>query len=1162
MTTGARSVDEPLTLVAKRAAVLEALCEDQLYKPGLIDRLDVSRSTIDRAIDALESAGFVERRELGYEATAAGRLAVECYRDFEVEMDAITDATPVLAALPASLPLPVTKLSEYAVTPIESSYRLFEHVSSLVRHADSYRAVVPTVTDSRQLRLWQTLTVEDGLDCEVLVDTDAFRAQAHEFPSRSAVLADTGTVRVGDAVPSVPFGLVTTGSSDTDDRPASAAGGDGCGSEACETRVFVIATEGNDPVGLVTTTDEAAVDWATSYYESVRAETTEATETVQSARQDRIVTATDSHRLPLALRAEGVRRIDHGYFERREPLPPTTAWRVGLGLPEVKAGFAVSRRCQDGTGDRSLAERLFAEVRTGEHLAILGPPGCGKSTIAKRVACAWVEQTPGSVLYRKSGRGDRFESTTTLEAIVERERERGPVLVVFEDAVRSEANAVFEVLERFHGDDEVAFLFDAREGEWIDPEAFPIDARLEAIRQDHVSVRHVPRLTDAECERLVERAEEITGEPVPVSPEDILADLRQTARGTVGDDEAMAGTVFLLFHRLGRTFDPLADGPDAQAATVLTAHVDRIQADLEAAGEPALEVGILASVCNAAGVRLDPAYLLAPLLAPDVDPDAVEAALDILENEVLFETPRGEPYRGIHESWSVAFLDRLETDHPPDGVRFGRAVSRLLSLADDVDGRSQIAERLGETPGLDAVAVDPTAWVEETVETIFDLGKRHPKLAGCFVDGDAHTIDFPAAAPPDLESRSLVWLGRMWYRGGHFDRAEAAFIAVPQDGDRLACERLLGLAAVAEGRGEYDSGSEYATRCLERARSIEDERIRARADRWLGRMAIRQGEYEPAREYFQRSYDLFRKQNDRHEVAQDLLYLSNVALKERDLSAAEASLHESIDICDELGLRHMKAKVLNNLGLLAKARNHLEEAERYLKQCLELYEEVGNRRGSAETLNNLGLVAKQRNDLEVAVAYLERSIDVKDELGDRRGKAGSLGNLAVVARKRNELERAETLNRQTLELYEAVGDRRGLAATVTNFGIDALQQGDLDSATDRLTRGRELFEAVGDRRGQAAALISLGIVALATGDHSLARDRYRRVRTISSDIEDTRRETEALLRLGIIDLCEGDLDRATEHLTAALDVADSLEDASWHVIACCIFNISSQDVAG
>lgn len=71
-----------IEVLLRRHAVVERLSVQPTAKRDLVDGLDVSRSTVDRAIRETESVGLVERRDGGVSLTLCGRLAVAEFERF------------------------------------------------------------------------------------------------------------------------------------------------------------------------------------------------------------------------------------------------------------------------------------------------------------------------------------------------------------------------------------------------------------------------------------------------------------------------------------------------------------------------------------------------------------------------------------------------------------------------------------------------------------------------------------------------------------------------------------------------------------------------------------------------------------------------------------------------------------------------------------------------------------------------------------------------------------------------------------------------------------------------------------------------------------------------------------------------------------------------
>lgn len=147
------SPPDVVDVVARRRELLALLAEPRT-KPDLVERADIARSTVDRAIDDLREHGLVSRSGSTYVATYAGRHAADAYDGFRVRLDALEAAQPILDVLPADVSIPPAALEEATVlesTP-EAPQAPVEHNADLVAGATTFHgtgpAVIPQYTDT------------------------------------------------------------------------------------------------------------------------------------------------------------------------------------------------------------------------------------------------------------------------------------------------------------------------------------------------------------------------------------------------------------------------------------------------------------------------------------------------------------------------------------------------------------------------------------------------------------------------------------------------------------------------------------------------------------------------------------------------------------------------------------------------------------------------------------------------------------------------------------------------------------------------------------------------------------------------------------------------------------------------------------------------------
>ncbi len=1139
------NVQDRLETLARRREYLETLAEGPRCKRDLVEELGDSRSTVDRAIGELLEAGFVEQPARGYVPTQSGRAALARYRSFLADAGSIVDAQPVVDAVPPEYDLPVELVADARVVPVDGEYELFSWVTRLVRAVEDCRIVWPQLGDSRHVRLWHDVTVRGDTAIELLASEAVLDRLGTEFPDLGADLAaaDSFSART---IESPPFGLVLadepvaladseeSGTDDSDD-PSSPPGA--TAADAGQGTVLVPVFDDEAP-GVLTSTDDAAVAWGQTQYGQLRAEGSPGDDRLAGG--DETGLSAVSTGLPAQLREDGFVRVDEAYFDRREPLSPAAAWCAGLRLPEVAAGYAVERITDDG---RRYADTVADRLADGENVALVGPPGTGKSTLCRQVAYRWTDQ--GTVLYRDGDTPEPFESVAALSRTID--RVPTPVLVVVEDLLRPDARAAIDLVERTAGRDEVAFLIDARESEWHATNT-ELDVRRDAIRQEAFEVLAMPRLDEADVRRFVERAESLLETDLSVDPAAILADIRAT-----DSEEPAPGGVLLLLNRLARFGDP-----PGETGNALDADVDAVRNDLAAAGETAFAAGILANALNAAGLELydELVYALAvadPEESGTDDPDdrlrQVEAALDRLRGHVLFSRPDERGYRGIHESWSVRFLTRLvETaDEHRARERFGTAVSTLLALADEPARCDRIAELVaGATPVLEQAAADPTGWADRVAEALFEVGETTSALAPLYGSTEASGPALPAACSPRAEGRCLRARGRMQTVAGAYDRAAAEFerllaLAEAADCASLAAEAIARLGRIERERGEFEAATERFETAVERAGAADDLRIEAMGLDGLGTIAHRRGQYVRASEYHERALAIRREAGDRHGQAVSIRRRAAAMRMRGDADDARAEYERALEISREIGDRREEAQALTDLGIIDHRTGEHDRARDRYEAALTIQREIGDKRGRAKSLYSLGVIAQNTNETDSARDRYEAALGLYREIGNAQWEARTLDALASLNRRQGAYRQSREQTERAVELFESVGDAQGKATALAGLGAMAYERGAYERAREYHAERLSLVRETDDRRGELNAIYSLGVVALAQGALSESRERLESALAIARELEDPQ-EAACLRSLAALAREEGDLDRAADRLASARGVLDRFDD--------------------
>ncbi|MBX0321430.1 GntR family transcriptional regulator [Halomicroarcula sp. F13] len=242
------TVPDTADVVAKRRDVLRAL-STPTTKPELVERLGASRSTVDRAIDALTDESLVERRESRYVATYAGREALSAYDRFLGRLDALSEAQSVLAALPPDVDVDPAILEDAQVVestpaaperPVEANV---ERVRGAERFCGTGPAVVP-----RYIDVVASLVEGGGAEIELVLTDDVVEALSDVYPDGMDTLSGADGLSVFVTEQTMPYAVWTA------EKPETTVSG-------------IVVYDDTGIVGVVNNDTEAMNEWAREQYE-------------------------------------------------------------------------------------------------------------------------------------------------------------------------------------------------------------------------------------------------------------------------------------------------------------------------------------------------------------------------------------------------------------------------------------------------------------------------------------------------------------------------------------------------------------------------------------------------------------------------------------------------------------------------------------------------------------------------------------------------------------------------------------------------------------------------------------------------------------------------------------------------------------------------------
>lgn len=1170
---------ELVGVVERRLDFLERLAAEPLRKHELVDALDHSRSTVNRAIDELEAAGLVAGETDGYRTTLPGRLLADEYREFLTVADDLAAAGDVLDPLDADAGVSpaILRDAETYRAAAPDPYRPLEVLDDALADASAVAAALPAFPYPRVAERLRRTAVGGGT-VDLALAERAYRHAADRFADDLGAVARRDGCRIA-TVDAVDVGVVAADGValllvfDGDGTLHGAASSTDPEALAwAETRVRELIGRGRDGGEALAAMDRAAASAPDGEPSGDPAESDGRIGDAPDGSTDgngdagALFGAAGSvgHERD-ALSAQGFHPVDEdrlaGDPDPRGPL------RATASFPEVDAGYVLDRTAVRGVERRSIAGLLVDGLAEGTDHALVGPPGSGKSTVCRSVAVAWYRSGRGPVTYRASGGGEAFTAT-------ERLRERvaggdGHHLVVVEDAVDPGAAEAVGVARELADRDDVSFLFDAREEPYDDPDGLPLSPADLRYRRRIETVR-VPRLDEREVERFVRHVAERTGTAPAADPESVLADVRRA------DDERV-GELLCLVHRLVRATDAAAgtgvegaardavdgtardapDDDDAGPTSGLEAAVAEAVREVESRPPPTADVAVLVNLLNVAGVSDVGTLAYALVDCPqrgvsdgaDGDPsptvEGVRRALDRLTGTALVGSGDGK-YRTVHDEWSVLFLERLVEREPEPVVarRVGRTVSRVLALADDPARRARVRRAVGgDAPTVDRIERDPSAWAAETVRAVYGVGRRYPRLAALYGRVRYAWIDLPDACPDDLRDRPPEWVSRMYVDAGDLDGATEALDAWRPADERGAAERQRGYGDVARRRGEYDAARERFERAADRFAAAGDRTGLAAAVRGRAQASHFDGDYETAYEAASRAYAIAADADDPIGMAKALMDAGNALDALDGTDAVLDHYRVAGDLFQAHDDTHGEANVRTNLAVALRRRGDLDAAERTASRALDGYRTVGDEHREAISLLNLAAVAEQRGAVGEAVARASEARAVAERVGSEMYEAFALSHLGSAAYVGGDLDRAERFLTAALDRLDALDADARCAMVTAMLAEVAIDRGDLAAAERRVERTASLLDDHAGHKRLAELDRVRGRLALARGDPDAAMAALRSAVDAAREGGFAQVEAEALASLGAAAAARGDADAAADRLTAALDLGRRIEAA-------------------
>lgn len=192
----------------RREPVIEQLFDGGSAKRELVEAVDASRSTIDRAIRELEEVDLVAQNGRGYRPTLYGRLAHEEFDEIVTRYESLTAAKELLVHLPPDAPVDLRMVegAEVICTGECGPVAPYRRVEEMVETAAAVRATSPIVLPS-YIDLFVRV-IEDGTNVTLAFDSEVMDMLASAYPEAMDTAGDVCNCMVRETCEVPPYALI------------------------------------------------------------------------------------------------------------------------------------------------------------------------------------------------------------------------------------------------------------------------------------------------------------------------------------------------------------------------------------------------------------------------------------------------------------------------------------------------------------------------------------------------------------------------------------------------------------------------------------------------------------------------------------------------------------------------------------------------------------------------------------------------------------------------------------------------------------------------------------------------------------------------------------------------------------------------------------------
>ncbi|ERJ04651.1 transcriptional regulator-like protein [Halorhabdus tiamatea SARL4B] len=179
------AIDPPLlNSIARRATLLQEIREENMDKNDLESSLDISRSTIDRAIRHLRNENVLDYQDGKYVLTQYGLLALDAYQNLCEIYKKISEARPLFQTFDPRPPLELSEIynSDIILSKQHAPHAPIDRLECLLNGCDSIIGFSPVLLPIFQ-QLFYNHIIDKGVETELVLDDNVVKHLLTSSPS-------------------------------------------------------------------------------------------------------------------------------------------------------------------------------------------------------------------------------------------------------------------------------------------------------------------------------------------------------------------------------------------------------------------------------------------------------------------------------------------------------------------------------------------------------------------------------------------------------------------------------------------------------------------------------------------------------------------------------------------------------------------------------------------------------------------------------------------------------------------------------------------------------------------------------------------------------------------------------------------------------------------